>query len=640
MSVQQSTTSEGAKLARDFERLFNATPAPYLILAPNAPDFTIIAVNEAYLAATRTRREQIVGFGLFEVFPNNPNDPHADGVANLRASLMRVLENRAPDLMRIQKYDIPLETFSKEFDERYWSPLNTPVFDDSGNIVQIIHQVQDVSEKVRESQILMQLSMEHAAIGTWLYDRTRGVVTSSEEVKRMFGMADGDEHMFSRVHPTDRPRVEREFTDALDEGKTYDSEFRIVAKDGVRWIRSKGRVLDRKIAPVRLVGFAEDITERKLAEEALAVSQSELETQWAELETIYRTAPIGLALFDPVEFRYLRLNNRQAEIVGLPPEEILGKTLTEIAPIEGLREMFEKVARGEPLRNALLEGELPMRPGEHRYWTVNYEPVFGPDGKVQAITAASLEITAQKRAERALVQSEKLAAVGRLAASIAHEINNPLESVTNLLFLAQHTNELDTVRSYIKMADSELARVTQIATQTLRFHRQNSVPTPTRLYEVLDNVLALYQGRITNAGIEVTKQYRQTPPVTCYADELRQVFANLVSNALDAAANGGRIVVRKRERTDWRTGKRGVLVTIADSGHGMSPETRKRIFEPFYTTKESTGTGLGLWVSQGIVEKHGGSIKVRSNRDEEYRGTSFSVFVPYDNPTKTAVRTA
>ena len=343
------------------------------------------------------------------------------------------------------------------------------------------------------------------------------------------------------------------------------------------------------------------------------------------METIYRTAPIGLALFDPVEFRYLRLNDRQAEIVGLPPDQILGKTLTEIAPIEGLREMFEGVARGEPLRNALLEGELPMRPGEHRYWAVNYEPVFAADGTVQAITAASLEITAQKRAEQALVQSEKLAAVGRLAASIAHEINNPLKSVTNLLYLAKHAADLEVARHYMDLAEAELARVTQIATQTLRFHRQNSKAAPARFTEVLDNVLALYQGRLSNGGIQVKRQYHDSRPLTCFADEIRQVFANLVSNAVDATMTGGAIVVRQRERTDRRTGKRGIRITVADSGVGMSAETRKRIFEAFFTTKGNTGTGLGLWVSHGIVEKHGGTVRVRSSRNETRHGTVFSL---------------
>lgn len=618
----------------DYEALFNAAPAPYLVLAADPPKFTIIAVTDAYLAATVTERGPILGRGLFEVFPDNPDDPKADGVRNLRASLMRVLAHRRPDQMPIQKYDIRRPEGG--FEERYWTPLNSPVLSENGEVLQIIHHVEDVSDKVRENRILMQLAMDHASIGTWLFDPATGLATTSEEVRRMFGASSGlgdEADLFSQVHPDDRFRVESEFQSAVQTGNAYETEFRIVTNGDVRWIRSKGRMLDIKEGPPRLIGFVEDITERKSAEHALAFSQMELEKQWAELETIYRTAPIGLALFDPVEFRYLRLNNRQAEIVGLPPEQILGKTLTEIAPIAGLHEMFEKVASGEPLRNALLEGELPMRPGEHRYWTVNYEPVFGPDGKVQAITAASLEITAQKRTENALVQSEKLAAVGRLAASIAHEINNPLESVTNLLFLAKHSSDLESSRDYLNLADSELTRVSQIATQTLRFHRQNSRSIPARIYEILDNVLALYQGRIANAGIRVERQYRETAALTCFADEMRQVFANLISNALDATPSGGAIIVRKRGGRSWKNGQPGIRVTVSDSGSGMNAETRNRIFEAFFTTKGNTGTGLGLWVSHGIIEKHGGTFRVRSSQAEIRHGTTFSLFIPYDNPT-------
>ena len=246
-----------------------------------------------------------------------------------------------------------------------------------------------------------------------------------------------------------------------------------------RWFWVRGLpVRDEQNKTLYWLGVCIDIHEHKLAMEELRKSQQEAEHQRLELETMYRTAPIGLALFDPVEFRYLRLNDRQAEIVGLPMEEILGKTLTEIAPIEGLNEMFQQVADGNPITNNLLEGELPMQPGNHRYWTVNYYPVYGPDGAIRAITAASLEITAQKRAEKALIQSEKLAAVGRLASSISHEINNPLEAVTNLLYLALNHEQLPaTTRRYLETAQGELTRVSHIATQSLRFHRQTMNPT-------------------------------------------------------------------------------------------------------------------------------------------------------------------
>ncbi len=375
--------------------------------------------------------------------------------------------------------------------------------------------------------------------------------------------------------------------------------------------------------------FAVEITEQVKSRKQLENREQQLQRQSSELETIYRTAPIGLALFDPVEFRYLRLNDRQAQIVGLPPEEILGKRLTEIAPIEGLHEMFEQVAKGEPLQNALLEGELPAQPGVHRYWTVNYFPVYKEDGTVQAITAASLEITAQKRAEQALIQNEKIAAVGRLSSSIAHEINNPLESITNLIYLARTTNDAARIQQHLEIADRELRRISLIASQTLRFYRQSTKPTAIQCDILVEDVLSLYQGRLVNSGIAVEALARPTPAVVCREGEIRQVLSNLVGNALDAMPRGGRLLVRSREATNWSNGKKGVMITIADTGHGIADHARPRIFEPFFTTKEVSGTGLGLWISKGIVEKHEGSLRVRSSCRPGTSGTVFCLFLPF-----------
>ncbi|HVZ59283.1 MAG TPA: PAS domain-containing protein, partial [Terriglobales bacterium] len=302
------------------------------------------------------------------------------------------------------------------------------------------------------------------------------------------------------------------------------------------------READGSISGIIVLGV--DVTERWQAEQALEESRSQAQQRLSELETIYRSAPIGLALFDPVEFRYLRLNDRQVEIVGLPREQVLGKTVTEIAPIPGLHEMFEQVARGIPVKDTLLRGELPTRPGEHRYWTVNYEPIYGPDGTLQAITAASLEITAQKRVERVLIQNEKLVAVGRLASSIAHEINNPLEAVTNLLFLIGTTALPPDAKAYVEVAQSELARVSQITLQTLRFHRQSTSAREVRLSTILDDLLALFHGRLSNAALIVEKRYTQTRTILAYEKDLRQVFTNIVENEIDASSLGGRIILR------------------------------------------------------------------------------------------------
>ena len=374
-----------------------------------------------------------------------------------------------------------------------------------------------------------------------------------------------------------------------------------------------------------------DVTQEKLDLAALRRSTQETERQHAEIETIYRTAPIGLALFDLDDYHYLRLNDLQAAFFGLKPQDIVGKTVTQMAPIEGLRELFDQVARGEPVINYPLEGSLVTDPDTHRYWMVSYFPVYGTDGKVQAITAASLEITAQKKAEQALIQSEKLALVGRLASSIAHEINNPLESVTNLLYLAQHSDSLDDVRLHLALAETELRRVAAITSQTLRFHRQASSPQEVPPKSLLESSLAIFQGRIHNAPIKIIERVTTTEPLRCFEGEIRQVISNLIGNALDALGpEGGTIQLRAREATNWHSGGKGVIFTVADNGSGISDETMQKLFSVFFTTKGSTGTGLGLWVSKEIIDRHHGTLRIRSTQDADNHGTVFSIFLPYE----------
>jgi PAS domain S-box-containing protein len=437
-------------------------------------------------------------------------------------------------------------------------------------------------------------------------------------------------------HPDDRPRVLEAWSHSLATGADYDIEARVVrARDGHArwwWLRAQP-IRDDSGAIINWLGVAIDIDDRKTFAETLQQRQDETERQRAELETIYQTAPIALALFDPVEFRYLRLNERQAEIVGLPREQILGRTLTEIAPIEGLREMFQQVASGHPVRNQLLEGELPSRPGEHRFWNVNYFPVYNSDGTIQAITAASIDITNQKRAEAALIQSEKLAAVGRLASSISHEINNPLEAITNLLYLIALSDELPkSIKPYVETAQSELSRVCQIATQTLRFHRQAVRATSVSAADLVDAVLNLYQGRLNNSNIRVEATYSSATRIVCFENDIRQVLNNLIANSIDAMRQGGRLVVRAHDVTDSFPGDphphRGIRITIADTGHGMSPSVSARVFEPFYTTKDLNGTGLGLWISAEIVSRHRGRLSLRSSQHPVHHGTVFSLYLP------------
>ena len=411
---------------------------------------------------------------------------------------------------------------------------------------------------------------------------------------------------------------------SMDEG--LPAEFEAFYPEPLNiWLRVQSYPTDDGI-----IIFFRDFTSEKADREALQTKTLEAERQHSEIEAIYRTAPIGLALFDVEDYRYLRLNDRQAAFFGLKPEQIVGRTLTEMAPIPGLRELFDQVRAGKPVINYPLEGELITDPGEHRYWTVNYLPVYGPDGKIQAISAASLEITQQKKAEQALIQSEKLAVVGRLASSIAHEINNPLESVTNLIYLAQVAETLDESRGYLTTAEIELRRAAAITSQTLRFHRQATSPQLMNPRDLADTVLSIYQGRINNTRVRIERRTRSRRKVHCFDGEIRQVISNLVSNALDVMPSGGRLLVREREATNWRTGEPGVSITIADDAGGMSPQVQARIFNPFFTTKGVTGTGLGLWVSKEIVERHRGVLTVRSSQSPNHHGTVFTLFLPFD----------
>jgi len=475
------------------------------------------------------------------------------------------------------------------------------------------------------------------------------------------GLTDLDgERWIKSFDPRDRAAVLEAWMRSVLTDVDYQVEARMLTHENESrwcWLRALPLRDEATGLIASWLGVCLDIHDRKTATDALQQKHLETERQRAEIETLYRTAPIGLALFDPVEFRYLRLNDRQAEIVGLPPDQILGRTVTEIAPgIPELHAMFQQVAGGTPIRGALIHGELPMRPGEQRFWTVNYFPVYNPDGSVQAVSAASLEVTHQKKAENALIQSEKLAAVGRLASSISHEINNPLEAVTNLLYLIQQEENIsDDLRLYVNTAQSELQRVCQIATQTLRFHRQAVRATLVDPSDLIEPVVDLYQGRLTNSNIAVRPLYRNTRRILCFENDIRQVLNNLIANAIDAMRHGGSLLVRAHDATDYTTPsdqsaslandqppatdppttseaptpRRGIRITIADTGHGISPTTRARLFEPFYTTKDLNGTGLGLWISSGIVARHHGRITLRSSEDPRHRGTIFSIFLPH-----------
>jgi signal transduction histidine kinase len=330
------------------------------------------------------------------------------------------------------------------------------------------------------------------------------------------------------------------------------------------------------------------------------------------------------------------INPLYQELIG--QRAVIGRSLREALPEaadQGFIALLDEVYRsGKSFvgrRTPIHLARTASQPLEERFLDFVYQPRREADGTISGIIVLGVDVTESKRAELALMQTEKLAAVGRLASSIAHEINNPLESVTNLLYLARETAINPETKEYLAIADQELRRVSVIANQTLRFHKQSSKPQWITCEDLIGSAFTIYQARLLNSQVEVEKRNRAAHPVLCYEGEIRQVLSNLISNAIDAMhPRGGRLLMRSREATDWKTGRKGVILTVADTGSGMSPQTSAKIFEPFFTTKDIGGTGLGLWVSHEIVERHGGTLTVRSSQREGLSGTVFTLFLPFD----------
>ncbi|HET9364490.1 MAG TPA: CHASE3 domain-containing protein [Candidatus Angelobacter sp.] len=254
-------------------------------------------------------------------------------------------------------------------------------------------------------------------------------------------------------------------------------------------------------------------------------------------------------------------------------------------------------------------------------------PIYDDQKKLRGVVMVFRDVTAEKQAQDVMRKAEKLAAAGRLAATVAHEINNPLEAVGNLIYIVRNSAGLpQEVQGYLMMAEAELERVSHITRQTLGFYRDSSEPEPVQVRSVIESVLRLYDNKMKSKGITVELDQTECPPILGLQGELKQLMANLISNAADAVGQRGRIRISVKPS---RAKGKGVEIRVADSGPGVATENRARIFEPFFTTKKDVGTGLGLWVSKEIAERHSGTLQLSTDQESSLGGAVFTVFLPF-----------
>jgi len=727
-----------------------ANSIPQLCWMANA-DGWIFWYNQRWYEYTGTTPEQMEGWGWQSV--------HAP------ESLQQVMEQWKASLASGEPFDMifPLKGADGVF--RLFLTRVMPVKDHEGNIVRWfgtntdISQQKEIEADLRKSKERLDLALDVAALGEWEVDLSDGKATHSVRHARIFGYDAPIDWNFDRfmehVLPEFRAEVERTIKGA-HAGGTWGLETQIRRVDGeVRWIWVKGYHRENELGkPDAMFGTVMDITERKLAEEALVSSQ-------AKLQSIVGSAMDAVISVD--EQQRIVVFNRAAErVFQCAAEEAIGSSLERFIPLklrtahrehmrhfgsEGvtgrsmsspavltalrsngeefpieatiskvqsggeklftviLRDITERKLAEEALQNSQEQNELlaslirtssqptgigypdgrlglinrafeqltgysaeelrlmdwaqVLTPPEWRemereklvelqrtHVPVRYEKEYvkknGTRVPVELLVHLATDssgnplyyfsfitdLTERRRAEQALLRSEKLATVGRMAATIAHEINNPLAAVTNALFLAKNTAGLpESACRYLDMADAELKRIAYITRQSLGFYRESNAPALTTIHELLESAVELLKSRVMAKKAVIEKQWGGNVQIIAVAGELRQVFSNLLANSLDAIAEAGVVQLRISTGTALR-GQPYVRITMADNGAGISEYVRSNLFQPFFTTKGTVGTGLGLWVSKQIVDKHGGTIRVRSCGAGTHTGTAFSVVLP------------
>jgi PAS domain S-box-containing protein len=483
---------------------------------------------------------------------------------------------------------------------------------------------EQLQERIAELEAIMQVLPVGVAV---LQDREGRVITANAALANLLGAKPGESLS------TDVTAIESDSFEIYEKGRRLESrdhpllqsartgqqfgslelEIRRPQKDPAYLLASASPLFDHEGKVRGSVGAFIDVTGRKHLEDLLRERADLLELA---------TEAIMVRDLNGV----LRYWNAGAEaLYGWRREEIVGKSLHEILQTRFPMEFL--TVQAELTRTGSWSGNLTQLTREGHEIVVACRKAVKAGGN--AILEINRDITGQLRAEDALRKTERLAAMGRVAGIIAHEINNPLEAITNTFYLLRDHPSLDEeARYYAQLGEEELRRVAHITRQTLGFYRESKDPVAVSISALLDEILELQTRRMEFDNIVLQKRYRSSGSVHGFPVELKQVFLNLIGNSVQAMPDGGRLHLHVFE-TSHRTNQRaGVCISICDTGTGIDAEHAKHLFEPFFTTKSTKGTGLGLWISKGIIQKYGGSIRFRSISLAGRSVTCFQVFLP------------
>ncbi len=551
--------------------------------------------------------------------------------SNATVALIQKSDQRIALATLVEKLVVDEETGLRGYQVTADPRFLTPYRDAKTPMQRAVHDLGAIAAPQQQTAI-SQFAEEHQ---TWLDGFAEPLITT---------IAAGGHASDDGLNLTGRTRMDH--MRSLLEGVVNSSaQFRI---DHINdWNRQKKFVFTILIGLTLVIGLLIGLFMRDRLESVSAAFRRSIDLQRRRAEELFQSeqylrttlASIGDGVITCDVAGCIQLMNPVAqELTGWLESEAHKLPLSQVfhivnessrQPVESPAEKVQRLDRVVGLANHTI---LIRRDGSEIAIDDSGAPIRNEAGDLIGVVMVFRDITMERRTRAALLANEKLAVAGRLAATIAHEIHNPLDSVANLLYLLQQDPKDEEARHFLDIAQSELARVTHISRAMLSLYRESTSPVPVNLKDMLEELLLLMEGRFNSLGVHASSDLPPNIVVDGFPAELRQVFTNLITNAAEAAGEGGEVCIRvipvpTGNNTAGKRHQAGVTVEIIDNGPGIAPEIRDRLFQPFFTTKGERGTGLGLWVSQGIIRKHAGTIQLDSRLDGDHRGTTASVFL-------------
>jgi PAS domain S-box-containing protein len=525
--------------------------------------------------------------------------------------------------------------FNGVLEDHYWSYSLIPVYENGrvGGVYDAFRNMTETVEgarRLRESEERLKLATEVARLGVFVWETAIDQVSwENDRVYEIFGRApeegpvNGAEFLRAFLHPDFHDAYREAVRRTLQHRAPFRFEGLMYRTDkALRHIEINGNLQPETAASQgRILGTIRDVTEMRKAEAELRENAKRL----SELAAIVASSD-DVILSKNLDGIITSWNDAATRVFGYNAGEMIGKSILKLIP-EHLhsdeKTILENIRAGRRVEH--FETVRLTKRGELIDVSLTVSPVKDAQGQVIGASKILRDISTRKRMERSLLQAEKIAATGRMAATIAHEINNPLEAVMNLLYLLRPKITDDEGLNYLSTAESELGRVSHIAKQTLGYYREHAAASMASLAEIAQHAITIYEPRCAAAGITIEKSLSSSRKVVLRRGEMMQVISNLIANAIYAMPGGGVLSIAVSDTT---TPTDGVALNIADNGAGIAPDVLPKVFDAFFTTRATVGTGIGLFIAKNFVEGHGGQISIESHTQPEKHGTTVRIFLP------------